>query len=126
MVRTFSVVKTVSRLMTAMFKIVGDVKLMSFTAIVCLTINVLFCSLRRQNKVLITLVYFCLASSVSIDSGISKRIQQSSKLTMTKVIENGNGRTELAISAMKEEEKKTVLIYGKNRFTIFFRERKSA
>lgn len=49
---------------------------------------------------------FCLASSVSpIDSGISQSIQQSSKLTMTKVLEK-NGRTEMTVSTEKEQGKR--------------------
>lgn len=44
--------------------------------------------------------------STSVDSSISKNIKNSSKLKMTKVIENSNGRAELAITADKEQEKK--------------------
>ena len=52
------------------------------------------------------LAVFILAHSVSIDSGISDTIQQSSRLTMTKVIENSNGRTELAVIADKKQGEK--------------------
>ena len=51
-------------------------------------------------------ISFFLAPSASIDSGISENIKQSSKLTMTKVIENSNCRTELAVTANMEQGKK--------------------
>lgn len=47
----------------------------------------------------------------SIDSSISNAVGESSKLSMTKVLENG--KTEIAISAEKEPGKKTALIYGR-------------
>ena len=57
-----------------------------------LAMKSLFYLLGKNNNFLIYSEFFCLASSVSpIDSGISQSIQQSSKLTMTKVLEK-NGR----------------------------------
>ena len=47
-------------------------------------------------------------SVASIDSGISNAVRESSKLSMTKVLENG--KTKIAISAEKEPGKKTVPI----------------
>ena len=53
-----------------------------------------------------TLTAFVLAHFISVDSVISESIRQFSKLTMTKVIENSNGRTELAVTADQEQGKK--------------------
>ena len=68
-----------------------------------------------------SLVVFNLAHSASIGSGISDSIQQSSRLTMTKVIENSNGRTELAVTADKEQGEKIVMIYGSKMFILVLR-----
>lgn len=51
-------------------------------------------------------------SVASIDSGISNAVRESSKLSMTKVLENG--KTKIAISAEKEPGKKTAPILLKN------------
>lgn len=47
-------------------------------------------------------------SVASIDSGISNAVRESSKLSMTKVLENG--KTKIAISAERERGKKTAPI----------------
>ena len=40
---------------------------------------------------------------------------------MTKVIEDSNDRTELAVTTDKEQAKKIVLIYGRNMVTLVLR-----
>ena len=46
------------------------------------------------------------ASRTSIDSSIGTAIQNSSELSMTKIMESGNDRTEITLSAGSTEEKK--------------------
>ena len=58
-------------------------------------------------------VYFDQAPSTSIDSGISDSIRNASKLTMTKVIENDNGKAQMSITADREQEKEVSQTYGK-------------
>lgn len=48
------------------------------------------------------------ASRTSIDSSIGTAIQNSSELSMTKIIESGNDRTEMTLSTVATEEKKHV------------------
>lgn len=63
------------------------------------------------------MIFSVLVNSASIDSGISSSIENSSKLSMTKVIENVSTRTELAISAEKESGKKNrIHLFEKNGF----------
>lgn len=57
-------------------------------------------------------MFLVIAQSASIDSSISDSIKQSSKLAITKVIENSNGTTELAVTADMEQGEKIVLTYG--------------
>ena len=105
-VRIFFVAKIVCFLITAKGRIASSAKSMFFFVTVHLTMKSLFYLLRKKNKFLIYSEIFCLASSVSpIDSGISQSIQQSSKLTMTKVLEK-NGRTEMTVSTEKEQGKR--------------------
>ena len=106
MVRTFFAVKIVCFLITVKGEIAWNAKLMFCTVTVHLTMKILFYLLGGWNKVLIDSRIFYLAPSVSpIDSGISNSIQQSSKLAMTKVLEN-NGRTEMTISTEKKQGKR--------------------
>ena len=113
-VRIFFVVWIVCLLMTAQDKIALNAKLMYCIAIVYLTMKKLFYLQRERDNFLISSGFFCLASSVlPIDSGISSAIQQSSKLTMTKVLEK-NGRTEMSISTEKEQGKRNSIdLWGK-------------
>ena len=72
---------------------------------------------RRRDNFLISSGFLCLAPSVlPINSGIPSAIQQSSKLTMTKVLEK-NGRTEMSISTEKEQGKRNSIdLFFKNGF----------
>ena len=57
----------------------------------------------------------CVAPVFAIDSGISNAVQQSSKLPMTKVLENG--RMETTISAKREPQiKNSTNLWMKNGF----------
>ena len=66
----------------------------------CLVIifgNLLLCLVERN-------IFLCVAPASAIDSGILNTVQQSSKLSMTKVLENV--RMETTISAEREPQKK--------------------
>ena len=52
-------------------------------------------------------VYFGQAQSASVDSGVSDSIRNASKLTMTKVIENNNGKAQMSITADRDQEEKS-------------------
>ena len=54
--------------------------------------------------------FVCVAPVSAIDSGISNAVQQSSKLSMTKVLQNG--RMETAILLKGNRGKRIALIYG--------------
>ena len=58
--------------------------------------NLLFCLVERN-------IFLCVALVSAIDSRISNAVQQSSKLSMTKVLKNG--RMETTVSAEREPQK---------------------
>ena len=59
-------------------------------------------------------VYFDQAPSTSIDSGISDSIRNASKLTMTNVIENNNGKAQMSITADRDQGKRSITNLWKN------------
>lgn len=65
---------------------------------------------------LISWLFFVIAQSASIDSGISESIEQFSKLVVANEVENSNYITEVAVNACVENGKKIVLDYGEQLF----------
>ena len=59
-------------------------------------------------------VSFGQTASTSVESGISDSIRNASKLTMTKVIENNNGKAQMSITADRDQEKRSITNLWKN------------
>ena len=65
-------------------------------------------------------VYFA-QNKASIDSSISENIKNSSKMTMTKVIEDSRGRSEIEVSVDKDQEIKKAKLCGQTMVISVFR-----
>ena len=59
-------------------------------------------------------VYFGQTASTSVDSGISDSIRNASKVTMTNVIENDNGKAQMSITVERDQEKRSITNLWKN------------
>ena len=64
----------------------------------------------------------CFAQNkTSIASSISENIKNSSKMTLTKVIEDSRGRSEIEVSIDKDQEKKKANLCGQTMVIWLFR-----
>ena len=59
-------------------------------------------------------VYFGQTASTSVDSGISDSIRNASKVTMTNVIENNNGKAQMSMTVDRDQEKRSITNLWKN------------